>query len=390
MARPGLPLLLTGAPAALVVGSALLLGLSGAGCRADPESRSVANEELGTVAVSDTLTLKVYPAAVATVTAAQVTLHASGARLALCASNTARQAAPLVVKLENLPPDLVLGCVAAQGSVCTVAGRLVEGEDGTGAVYNTEVPSGQSCPDGLAGPPTLVFRAANGAAAGPYTFAVAGDLLGDGDLVYRLVEEVSLTASEFLVLLGNLSAGEEPRDDLARVARILATLPIPVYATVGYEDISDGGDRVFRELFGPTDVAFLHKQVRFLLLDSADAVLVTTQFDWIAAQLGQEQAGSLLFTSTPPFDPAGLRDRGFVSHREASRLVAALLRGGVGALFAGRLLSYVETAYGGMSVYITGATGEESFDDIGPHFLLVTGDSQNPGNFQGSFFTWSR
>lgn len=168
MARPGLPLLLTGAPAALVVGSALLLGLSGAGCRADPESRSVANEELGTVAVSDTLTLKVYPAAVATVTAAQVTLHASGARLALCASNTARQAAPLVVKLENLPPDLVLGCVAAQGSVCTVAGRLVEGEDGTGAVYSTEVPSGQSCPDGLAGPPTLVFRAANGAAAGPY------------------------------------------------------------------------------------------------------------------------------------------------------------------------------------------------------------------------------
>jgi len=207
---------------------------------------------------------------------------------------------------------------------------------------------------------------------------VAGDLLGDGDLVYRLVEEVSLTASEFLVLLGNLSAGEEPRDDLARVARILATLPIPVYATVGYEDISDGGDRVFRELFGPTDVAFLHKQVRFLLLDSADAVLVTTQFDWIAAQLGQEQAGSLLFTSTPPFDPAGLRDRGFVSHREASRLVAALLRGGVGALFAGRLLSYVETAYGGMSVYITGATGEESFDDIGPHFLLVTGDSRDP------------
>jgi len=365
---------------ATLLGGALLLAALAAGCRADPESRAVANEELRTVEVSGTLSLQVDPAAAATVAGEVVTLHASGPRLTFCATNTSRQALPLTLQLANLPADLVLDCVRGPDAACTVAGRLEARPAGapTEFVYRTDVPSGQSCPEGLAGPPALVLRPAAGQDPGPYTFAVAGDLLGDTDLLYRLVEEVSLTPSEFLLLLGNLASGQDPRGELARMARILDTLPVPYYATVGYEDVADGGDRVFRELFGPTDVAFVHKQVRFLLLDSADAVLVTTQLDWLVAELAQGQLASLLFTSTPPFDPAGLRDRGFTSHREASRLVALLLEHGVSALFAGRLLSYTATDYGGLPVHITGATGEEAFDDVGPHFLLVTGDSRDP------------
>lgn len=378
------------------------------GCRTDPAERTLANGRLASSALGHGLTLHSYPTTRArTSTSAPARLHANGASIQLCLANEEKVAQTITLELANLPQGTELACAAVQereemqavlapslpepstgefevGTAqlpadprCQPAGQLSPGEKPGWLRWQVPVPAGQACPAGASSVEGVTFFA-GGIDAGEVAFAVAGDLQGDRALAERIGAEVERRGLSFLILLGNLSSGADPAVEIGQMADVLARLSVPVYATVGFEDVSGGGDATFRERFGPTDADFVHRQVRFVLLDSADATLAPAQHDWLTGILGQDARMTLVFTHTPPFDPAGLRDRGFASHREAARFVALLARRGVQALFAGSIPSYIETSCAGIPTYLTGATGAEALDGVGPHFLEVRLDSRFP------------
>jgi len=404
-----LPSLLFGRPLARTpLACALLCCLLWTGCRADSSERTLANEQLRSVELGKGLTLHAYPTTRATLEDSRIRLHANGARVLLCLASSGAGSHELTIELGNLPAGASLACSAwrerqkvqidldeqlaephhsdapelSGGSLpddprCTPPGRLGPAEEPGWVRWQLSVPGSQSCPDGVDSS-SGVTLSSGGSAPGTVRFAVAGDLQGDRYLARRIGLEAERRELSFLVLLGNLSSGSDSETELTSMAEVLAELAIPVYATVGCYDVAGGGDQVFRELFGPTDVDFVHRQVRFVLLDSADAMLDPLQYEWLERILGRDARMTLLFTHTPPFDPEGLRDQGFVSHREAARFVSLLASRKVDALFAGKIHSYARTTYAGVPAYLTGATGGEALDEIGPHFLEVRVDPSDP------------
>ncbi len=385
---------------------ALLLALGFANCRPDPDERSLANAELRTQAIDEELTLWGDPLARVRRQGEALLLRPNGAELRFCLANEGRQARSVRLLFENVPASAELSCSAAQeaallqarlsdelaepalddvlyradvdsGEVpCQVPGTLSQDAASGLPALDLEVPAGSACASPGEGDVAATLRLPGARAAGELRFGVVGRLAGQRELLRRVRDRLAEHPLDFLILLGGLSDGADPRADLEGMAELCTELGLPVYATLGWDDVSDGGARVFNERFGPSDAAFDHHQVRFVLLDSADATLASDQLSWLGEVLSRGGVRRrLLFTYTPPFDPAGLRGQGFDSRREAARLVALLHEEGVGAVFAGSLGSYAELDLAGIPLYLSGATGEESFDAVGPHFLEVHLDS---------------
>ena len=374
-------------------------------CRATPLERFVANEAAQTSVLDGDLTLLAYPGSPVRVEGEALVLRSNGTQLQLCVSNDGAADRSLTLLIENLPASVRVDCSLARqaeqtalqagpplgepglGEVllradslasdprCDPAGSLTGTASSGRSELSVVVPAGTSCADRFSSAATISVGFPDALSAGPIAFGVVGELHSERELLYQVAEESLARGLEFLVLLGGLGDGADPRSDLRRAANIVRTLGLPVYATLGTLDVDDGGDRVFRELYGPSDSAFVHRQVRFVLLDSADATLANDQHEWLDEVLGHQALASIVFTHVPPFDPADLRDRAFVSHREASRLVGTLARHGVDALFASRFPGYTRSSAAGIPVHITRAASETEEGSSRPHFLVVELDS---------------
>jgi len=381
----------------------LLATLSG--CRATPAERFAANEEAQSTVLDGDLTLLAYPSTTVRYVDEVPVLRPNGTHLHLCVSNEASSERTLTLLLENLSTTVAVACsmerqaelelmradatlgLPESGEVllradpvpadprCTPAAALTGTASSGRSELTLTVPAGASCEDRFSSANALSVGFPEALASGPVDFGVVGELASERELLYRVAEAAMPMGLEFLILLGGLGDGSGPRSDLRHASEITRYLGLPVYATLGALDVDDGGDRVFREVFGPSDSAFMHRQVRFVVLDSADATLANEQHQWLDEVLGRPALARLVFTHVPPFDPADLRDRGFVSHREASRLMGTLASRGVNGLFATRLAEYTTTSAAGVPIHITRAASESTEGTARPHFLAVRIDA---------------
>lgn len=129
------------------------------------------------------------------------------------------------------------------------------------------------------------------------SFAVLGDCKSQVSLVEpepfrQIVRSINLLMPDFVVILGDFVKGdthedllEEAWDEFERVAR---TLKMPYYLVVGNHDVQcRGGEKVFRERFGPLYYSFDYGNSHFVVLNSEDegADISEGQMDWLREDL---------------------------------------------------------------------------------------------------------
>jgi Icc protein len=207
----------------------------------------------------------------------------------------------------------------------------------------------------------------------PFAFAVLGDVQSAitrvQDVFERLNDDPEL---RFLLCTGDL-VDTGARDELVRFQRELRTLRIPMFSTIGNHET--GGDAQFwHELFGPFNVHFTFKGVRFSLVDSGNATIDPHVYDWLDDWLDEAKRElHVVFTHYPPLDPVGLRGGGFRERKEGAKLLQRLGDGNVDALFMGHIHSYYAFSGAGVPSFISGGGGaiEERLDGIGRHYLKV-------------------
>jgi 3',5'-cyclic-AMP phosphodiesterase len=244
----------------------------------------------------------------------------------------------------------------------SILGMPVEGR-GAACEFAVEVSDGSS----------LRLAPAGADEPGSFVFAVLSDIQSAvdrvGDIFARMNEDPEL---QFVVSTGDL-VDTGARQELTYFQEQMATLPIPLFSTVGNHEMGAPAS-VWHELFGPFNVHFLFKRVAFSLVDSGNATIDPQVYGRLDGWLAENRAAThAVLTHVPPIDPAGLRGGSFRSRKEAAKLLQKLGHGQVDALFLGHIHSYYAFSAAGVPSYISGGGGaiEETLDGIDRHYLRV-------------------
>ncbi|WP_394840969.1 metallophosphoesterase [Pendulispora brunnea] len=210
----------------------------------------------------------------------------------------------------------------------------------------------------------------------PWRFAALADVQNALDRVediYRVMNEDA--AIRFVVFNGDLTERGSD-EDLLLFQQKLATLRVPMYATLGNHELGTRDD-AFQSFYGRCNFSFSYRGVRFTLLDSASATIDPLVYSWLDGWLQQGRHQLHVVTMhIPPLDPVGERNGSFGSRAEANKLIARLAENRVDLTIYGHVHSYYAFSNGGIPAFISGGGGAipERLDGIGRHFLAVDVD----------------
>jgi len=215
--------------------------------------------------------------------------------------------------------------------------------------------------------------------------AVFGNHAGVGSvrraIVQAVADRIDTDDVRFALVTGDLTS-DGSRASLDAAVADLDALPVPWFATVGERDVDGAAPEDLVARFGALtdtfDVVSAGGAVAFrvVLLDSADAGLSKRSFGLLDAWLADPDAPStrIVATHVPPFEPHGLRGKGFKRRSEAGRFVAALGRGAAADLFTSHLAIWERQRIGPVITWHSGGGGApmEAIDGDKHHFLIVT------------------
>jgi 3',5'-cyclic-AMP phosphodiesterase len=226
------------------------------------------------------------------------------------------------------------------------------------------------------GPLILRIAPSDPDVAGTWRFAVFADVQEAIDRVQEIYRRMSADPGiRFAIFCGDLTSTGTPVQ-LARFRAEMSGLPIPIYATIGNHELGTRDD-LFHDYFGRANFSFVHRNVRFTLLDTASATLAPVVYDWLNGWLieGIDDV-HFVFAHIPPLDPVGTRNAGFASRLEANKLLSLFASGKVDTSFYGHIHSYYAYSNAGIPAYISGGGGAlpEQLDGIGRHYLTVDVD----------------
>ena len=225
---------------------------------------------------------------------------------------------------------------------------------------------------------TLRIGPSDGATDDPYVFGVLSDIqrgVGEVREVFeRMNEDPEL---RFIISSGDL-ANVGTRPELERIQEELTVLNVPFFSTVGNHEMG-APPKHWHELFGLFNPHFEFKGVSFSLVDSGNATIDPTVYDWLSDWLADAQDDThVVVTHVPPIDPVGLRGGGFRSRKEGAKFLSRLGVGRVDALFLGHIHSYYAFSSAGVPTFLSGGGGaiQEQLDGIGRHYLRVRVSAQ--------------
>jgi len=205
------------------------------------------------------------------------------------------------------------------------------------------------------------------AEAEPFRFAVLSDVQEALPRVQDIFDLVDAQPDlDFLLGAGDLTE-QGTRAQLERFQAELTQLDIPYYTTLGNHELGEA-PTLYHDFFGRCSQSFVHRGVRFTLLDSASATIDPIVFEWLDAWLAQGAAGPhVVAMHIPPLDPIGVRNGAFANRNEAAKLLGRLASAGVDMTFYGHIHSYYRFDNAGIPAHVSGGGGAipEKFDDIG-------------------------
>lgn len=158
------------------------------------------------------------------------------------------------------------------------------------------------------------------------------------DELRRALEAATADEPDFVLLLGD-AVENSSLNGLRDLDFLLRTLDFPAVMLPGEDELVDGSRARFLEVFGPFDFGWEVGHVHFYAFYSATAEINDNGLNRLRSVFGRMNPShpTLLFTHTPPIDPLGPRDQGFLSQIQAARLLSLISDSTVDAFFVGHI-----------------------------------------------------
>lgn len=221
----------------------------------------------------------------------------------------------------------------------------------------------------------LLLSAADAGVRSPYQFVAMGDIQTGIPRVHELFARINQEDVRFVVSMGDLVELAK-REEYEQIFQQFTTLDIPYYSTIGNHELI-GDEGLWRQYFGRHNLHWSFKGVAFSLVDSGNASIDVTVYDWLDQWLdGARDDVHIFLTHFPPIDPVGVRAAAFRSRNEAAKLLSKLAAGNVDLTLYGHVHSHYVFDNAGIPARISGGGGAwpELMDGIGRHFLVVDVD----------------
>jgi len=333
--------------------------LMAASCIRPAEDRQSLEQDVGSASVG-TLTVDVEDgqAAVQAISPERVTFWAQAPSLQIELRSEEPRA--LTIEVYNCMPTAEL----QQGPSAT---SPTEQPRPTHCIFDIALPSGASQVS-IAPPDWDVEEA--------FVFADMGDIQTAMDRVEEVFEAISAEPEvRFVMSTGDVVETGAPEEYELFLEKIVH-LDVPFFSTIGNHELTQDITR-WHDLFGKFSTHFRFKGVDFSYVDSGNASLDPSLHRRLGGWLDEGEERIHIFgTHYPLFDPIGVRNAGFRSRSEASKLLVQLARGNVDLTLYGHVHSLYEFENAGIPAFISGGGGAlpERFDGIDRHFLIVHPD----------------
>tara|TARA_R110002095_G_scaffold49339_2_gene43574 strand:- start:437 stop:1522 length:1086 start_codon:yes stop_codon:yes gene_type:complete len=340
----------------LTTAAGLLLASS---CVRPAEERSKLDQEVGKASLDD-LSIEVEngQAAVQRISTERITLWAQAPALQVKFSS--ESARDITIELFNCMPTAELQIGQAVQSPTSQPRP-------THCIFDIGLPAGESLVS--IAPPDWQSEES-------FLFADMGDIQTAMDSVDEIFDAISAEPGvRFVMSTGDVvetGAPEEYELFLEKVTH----LDVPFFSTIGNHELTEDITR-WHDLFGTLSTHFRFKGVDFSYVDSGNASLDPSLHSRLDRWLDEGKDRIHIFgTHYPLFDPVGVRNAGFRSRSEASKLLVQLARGQVDLTLYGHVHSLYKFENAGIPAFISGGGGAlpERFDGIDRHFLLINPD----------------
>jgi predicted phosphodiesterase len=189
------------------------------------------------------------------------------------------------------------------------------------------------------------------------TFAVLGDT-GDSAIFTAALRMAASAGADFLIHVGDLIYRDE---QIANIATILETSPLPVFVVRGNHDYRNQVRINFMHRLAPPYYSFQMGGATFIIMDNGADYFPTfwrrsTQYRWLTDALRVVRDGPLFVAMhIPPFDPrtgpqqAPMHDKVF-----AQRLMRDFVQAGVDAVLTGHVQASYTWVRGGIPYVVSG------------------------------------
>ena len=335
-----------------------LLILALVACTRPSAERALGDLEIGSAVLgSTTVTVTDGMAAIRRLVDQRVELWASAPAIEVTIFVDATSAGEWTIVVNNTPVDAVLA----------IDGRTVVRDNGPRPTVATfRVPL-------IVGANKLAIAPPDAELPGAFRVAAMADIQTAMPSVHEVFEAISQTPDlRFVIAMGDITDRAELAEYELFEEKLLA-LDIPFYSTIGNHELWADPDRWFVR-YGRMNFQFTFKGAVFTFVDSGDGGLDPIVEDWLDGWLAKAgERPHVFLTHMPPIDPVGHRYGGFRSMRDAHRLLARLVEGGVDLTLYGHIHTYVEFENAGIPAHISGGGGADpmKFDDINRHFLVL-------------------
>lgn len=340
---------------AVLGGGVALAGqyLAGCGVAGGPDERFARSSFPSVARTSAGLEVSAHPARVRSEAERGVVVRASAPTWQLELTSPSGGTADLI--LENVPAQVRFSAPPAARVWL----------DATSLKARWELPPGES---------TIQVESGG---EGPIRFAVISDLHRNLEVLGALAQELERRPVELVMCMGDL-VNTGAAWELDEVLEALGRLPVPFYSTIGNHDLFGRQEAAvrFEERVGPTNLSFLHRGMRFIVVDSASAALPPRAYPWLEDQLSQ--GPSLVFTHIPPLDLSGFRNHAFKVREDAVHFLELLGRSEVAGLFVGHIHTFAQYELAGTPVCLSGGGGGIQ-ERPGPGFHYLEVESSSSG-----------
>ncbi len=341
----------------------LVTALSLMGCLRPAEDHADLDRRVGVETVDGTTWRAVDGlAAVRSLSSGEVSLWSASPVLPIEASLAPDAPAEWTLEVANAMPDAVLTLDCDPEAACSVT-PLDTAQANTRRWRLTLVPGGEA--EMLVAPPDADEPT-------PFRIAVVSDFQDDSDsddVLRRIDADPTI---RFILGLGDI-VQDGTREEMLSFQQRMTSFRLPYYASPGNHDVFRDPE-LWHELFGPFTSFFVFKGVFFSNVDSSAATIDPDVYDRLEPWLARGRDDVHVFaTTTPPFDPVGVRSFAFRSRVEAAKLLNLLAEGRVDVAFYAHLHTYAAYQTGGVPAYIAaGGTDEDiHLDGIERFYLTV-------------------
>lgn len=142
-----------------------------------------------------------------------------------------------------------------------------------------------------------------------YSFVVLGDIQNSIDIFdKKIMPKVQKEGIDFIILSGNFLI-DGNNDKYIAFYKSIKKSKIPIIATIGENEVTDGGDERFYKYFGPYYFSFYTQDSYFIFLDSTGKTSLQLQENWLIDQFQQAKNYKHKFVFLNSFEFENVNDQ---------------------------------------------------------------------------------